>query len=285
MKARRIVARSVLLTLLGGLCVAQSESAAGPVTAPPRMVLLVRQQFQPGKASERRRLEVAMVRAFERLKAPVYWRQLESLTGPQEALYFDPMDSFDHMEKVSAVLADVYARHTELTQAQQAMDELLVSSNTMIAIRRDDLGYRTDSIDLAKARFMEVVEVRVRPGHERDFAEAAKIMGAAHEGAKVNAAAMVYQVQSGTPGPTFLVFLPMRSLSELDEILALGREVRRATAEGGRLGEIERDAYISSETNLYAASPDQSHVSEEFAASDPEYWKPAKPAAGAKKNQ
>jgi hypothetical protein len=45
-----------------------------------------------------------------------------------------------------------------------------------------------------------------------------------------------------------------------------------------RVQRIARAAYAHTESNLYAISPEKSHVSKEFAAGDPEFWTPKPPA-------
>jgi hypothetical protein len=40
--------------------------------------------------------------------------------------------------------------------------------------------------------------------------------------------------------------------------------------------QIAREAYASTESNLYSIKPEKSHVSKEFAAGDPEFWTPTK---------
>jgi hypothetical protein len=85
---------------------------------------------------------------------------------------------------------------------------------------------------------------------------------------------VVYQVNTGMPSPTFLAFVPMRTLSENDSYLARAPKLREAEGEvnADRMHQIARDAYESSESNLYAISPATSHVPKEFADGDPDFW-------------
>jgi hypothetical protein len=140
-------------------------------------------------------------------------------------------------------------------------------------------------IDLSKARFMRVLEVRLLPGHEGDFAESFRILSAAYERINSDTPWVVYQVNVGMPLPTFLVFVPMSALRQNDDLLARRRTLQEAEGEDGeqRMQQIARDAYASTESNLYGVSPEMSHVSKEFAAGDPEFWslKPAISKAGA----
>ena len=90
----------------------------------------------------------------------------------------------------------------------------------------------------------------------------------------------------GTPSPTFFAFVPMRTLAQNDDLLNLRDLVHEAEGEADeRMQQIARAAYAHTESNLYAISPEKSHVSKEFAAGDPEFWtpKPTAPMSGAAK--
>ena len=119
-------------------------------------------------------------------------------------------------------------------------------------MRRDDLGYRPQSINLSKARYMRVIEVRLNPGHESDFIEAFRILSHAYETIKADTSWVVYQVNVGMPTPTFIVFLPMRALKQNDDLLNWRRSLREAEGEkaSNRMEQIARDAYAATESNL-----------------------------------
>jgi hypothetical protein len=109
-----------------------------------------------------------------------------------------------------------------------------------------------------------------------DFSEAVKIVRAAYEKLGVVQHWATYQVASGMPGPAYLLFLPLKSLEEVDA--GLGREKALREAEGEdnatKLQKIAADAYISSESNIFAFSPKMSYPSKEWIAGDPEFWTP-----------
>jgi hypothetical protein len=269
---------------------AQLDKAPHPAGEPPKMLLLVHREVKSGKEAERQKLEAAMSRACDHLKVPNSWIDLESLTGFPEALSFDPFDSFAHVDIAFAEWRRIFAKHPGIAHLQEQIKALVSSERTIIAVRRDDLGYRALSIDLSKARFLRVLEVRLLPGHERDFDESFKMLGEAYEKIKANTPWVVYQVNVGMPSPTFLVFVPMRALQQNDDLLSWRRALREA--EGGeasaRMEHVAREAYQSTESNLYFISPETSHVSKEFAEGEPEFWshkalaapKPAPPKDG-----
>ena len=283
MKSKRPLVGVILLFLTHvSTGAAQTENPASRPTAPPKLVLLVHQQFKFGSENARQKLETSVVRACDRLAVPNSWIDLQSITGPPEALSFDPFDSFEQVDSAFVGWRQLFASHPQLASLQQQIRELETSESTIIAVQRDDLGYRVDRTDLSKARFMRVLEVRLRPGHESDFVESFKLLGAAYEKINADMPWVVYQANVGMSSPSFLVFVPMRALKENDAYLARAPKLRAAEGDVGfdRMQQIARDAYTSTESNLYAVSPETSHVFKEFSDGDPDFWSP-RPSAGA----
>jgi hypothetical protein len=284
------VIRALAATVLLGLvCVPNSSGqdnnaanpAVSPALAPPYLLVLVHQEVLYGKATARRRLEVATTRICNRIDVPSSWIDLQSVTGPRQVLFFDPYDSFEQLEQSSAGWGQVYAAHPDLARMQEEIDALLKSEDTTIALRRDDLGYLLDHIDLSETRFMRVVEVRLLPGHEDDFVEASRILSDAYEKVGQDTPWVVYQVKFGMESPGFLVFMPMPALKQNDDILSWDEDLRKAEGEEGvrRLEQIAREGYVSTKSNLYAVSAEMSHVSKEVAAGNPSFWTPSPEAA------
>jgi hypothetical protein len=262
---------------------AQTQKAASTATAPPKILLLVHQQFKFGSEGTRQSLEARIARACNHLDVPNSWIDLQSITGPPEAFSFDPFDSFEHVENAYVVWAQFYAAHPDLGNLQEQVRALETSESTIIAVRRDDLGYRVSRIDLSKAHFVRVLEVRLRPGREGEFVESFKLLSAAYERIDADMPWVVYQANVGMPSPAFLVFVPMRALKENDAYLARAAKLREAEGEAGydRMQQIARDAYVSTESNLYAISPEMSHVPKEIVDGDPDFWL-SKPSASVK---
>ncbi len=265
----------VLFFSLAGSLIAstQDQTSVSTAGAPPKLLLLVHREIKFGKAGERQKLEASLTRAFDRLTVPNSWIDLQSITGPPKALSFDPFDSFEHLGRAAHDWGRIFAAHPELARMQEEIEA-----------RRDDLGYRPDSIDLSQARFLRVLEVRILPGHESDFVEAFEILGEAYQKIKADLPWMVYQVNIGVPSPAFLIFVPMRTLQQNDDLLSWRKSLREAEGEvaARRMDEIARDAYVSAESNLCVVSPEMSHVSKEFAHGDPEFWTPRRPPENAK---
>jgi hypothetical protein len=281
MNGIRAVAATLFLSLVCASNVSGQDNSppnppVNPAHAPPYLLVLVRQEILYGKATARQRLEVAKTRIFNRIDAPSSWIDLQSLTGPRHVLFFDPFDSFEEIEQSSAAWAQVYTAHPDVARMQEEIDALLKTEDTTIAVRRDDLGYLVDHIDLSTTRFMRVVEVRLLPGHEDDFVEASRIIGEAYVKIGEETPWVVYQVKSGMESPVFYVFMPMPALRQNDDLLVWEEDLRKAESEDDtkRLDQIAREGYVSAKSTLYAVNAEMSHVSKELAAGDPGFWTP-----------
>lgn len=271
----------VLIALLAagisaGVCFGQDEKVAELSVSPPNLLLLRRQEVAAGKRGDSQRLAVSVSRACDRLGTPSFWISLDSLTVAHESLSFDPFDSFKDWEQAQIAWNELYNAHPELLRWNEELAALLASEQTSFAVRRDDLGYLSDSINLSQVRYMRVVEVHLFPGHQDEFAEGLRILADAYKKMQADSPWMVYQVDVGGPLPVFLIFLPMSVLSKNDDLLKWQWGVPEAAGEeaGARLSEITRGSYASVESNLYAVRPEKSHVSKEFADGDAEFWRP-----------
>ena len=249
---------ATVIVLLGTSSWPQTPAVAPNPAAAPKVLLLVYQQFLPGRGGARQALERDVAGSFDRLAAPISWIELESLTGPPQALFVDPANSFAEIEKAGGVLAQIYGTHPDLAQSQQQIEDVVANSRTVTAVLRDDLSVNAGSLNLAKARFLRVRIIQVRPERESDFVNAWKESRLTMQATKSWAA---YQVNGGLSDLTFLILEPLRSMQDVDE--ALPNAVQQTTPLG---------AANSSETNLYAIHPEMSHVSKEFAAGDPTFW-------------
>jgi hypothetical protein len=272
-----MVAAFVLICVGGAT--GQTKDSARPEAAAPKFVVLVYARFPFNKTTESGKALAAAARACAGLNVPNSWIVMDSVTGEPEVLSFDPFDSFAHIGKAFAEWGPIYAAHSELGKFQAQINGALASQRTIVAERRDDLSYRENRIDLSKARFLRVLEVRLHPGHEGEFAEAFKKLTAAYEKTESDLPWVVYQVDVGMPSPTFFAFVSMRTLAQNDDLLNLRDRLHEAEGEAAeRMQQIARAAYAHTESNLYAISPEKSHVSKEFAAGDPEFWTPKPPA-------
>jgi hypothetical protein len=190
---------------------------------------------------------------------------------------FEPLDSYEHWEQSLVEWNNFCIQHPEVARLQDEIDRVSGSERKTFALRRDDVGYLADTIDLSEMHYMRVLEVRLFAGHEDEFIESLSVLSDAYKKVQADTPWVVYQVDMGTSGPTFLILFPLATLAQNDNFLAIQRAL--LDAQGGEAAEhakqVARESYASAQSTLYAVKPGLSHVSKEFAEGDPDFWRPA----------
>ena len=252
---------------------------------PPPILSIYREQVKPGKGGAHEKNELAWVQALAKAKAPAHYIAMTSVTGPDEAWFIEARDSFASVQKDQEAIMGNAALSAEIDAITARDGELLTASSHMLAVRRDDLGYRVGGRDIAKMRYVAATTIHVKPGYERDFVAFRKVVNEAHEKANMDEQWSAWEVISGAPSGTFLIFQPLASMAEMDGYRDMhGKEYQETMGEDNRarMRDLTREAIQSSTNQVFAFNPKMSHVTAEFAARDPEFWTP-KPAAETKK--
>ncbi len=272
-----ILAMGVALGAASSL-LAQEKAPMGP----PKVLQIFREEVKYGRGSAHEKNEAAYVAAFKRAKWPTTYLAVASLTGPGEAWFLTGYDSFEAWEKDNKAAEKATALQAELAQLGEKDAEYVSNGRSIAAFHRADLDYNAP-VNIGQMRYFRINTYRVRPGHEPDFVEAAKTVRATYEKLGVEVHWAVYQVSSGMPSPTFLVFVPTKSLKEIDEGLARVMAFQEALGEenGKKLQKMAAEGYLSTESNIFAFSPKMSYAPKAWVDADPDFWAP-KPKAAAK---
>jgi len=257
---------------------AQENNTDQATAGPPKFLNMVHQELKPGRSGAYAEMETSIARIYSRENIPVFWVELGSITGPAEVLYLNLFDSSEEMAKAMDALSTGLAAHPELVQMQDRLLQENTSNGTsVLGVRRDDMGYRANTIDFSKMRVLRLSTVFAHPGYERAFMETEWSLSEASNKVHARSAWAVYEVVGGLPEPSFVIVTPMQSLQEIDGIFEASESVK--TTEGGaleqHLQELARIAYGTSDTRLFAVGPRMSRVSKKFAASDADFWAPA----------
>jgi hypothetical protein len=127
---------------------------------------------------------------------------------------------------------------------------------------------------MAKVRFFQVMTLRVRPGFEMLFEQAAKAYASAAKRVNPDVSYRMYAVVAGMPGPTFLVFSTVENYAEFDGKLRDEQALWKAANadELEALHKFGAEGLIETEVNRYRLDPRQSYVPKETRDKDPEFW-------------
>jgi len=289
MKKSFFLLMTISLCLLGMVQAVAQTPAPG---APPAVLQIFREEVKQGKNAAHETVEAGYVQAFTKAKFPSYYLGMAAVSGPNEAWFTVAYDSFAALEKDRQSIEKTPALAQQLAQLDQQDGEFRTGGRILLAVYRRELSIRPDRVmaNVPRSRYFNILTARARPGRDAEFAQAIRIYLAALEKADENAAGAAYQVVSGAPAGTYLFFIPMKSLQEIDANRARESAVNQALGaeDGQKLLKLISEVFLTNESAIFAFSPKMSYVSKEFAAADPDFWTPkpkaaAKPAAAPKK--
>jgi hypothetical protein len=249
--------------------------------APPKVLLIVREEIKPGTMPTHNRHAAEFAGIFSKLQTPNHRIAMVPVAGNEnEVIYITPAESFGELEKMmKATDAKMAAPGAGMQSQRDRLDKeapaLHSGMRDMLAIYRPELSFNP-GVPIAQMRYFSITTIRVRPGHDAQYADyVQKIVNVGRTKAKVDDLHVAgFQIISGAQGGTYMFFRPMKSLSEFDN--PIGRKVREAMGDDMRkdADKAVGEAIMSSDTNLYAFMPSMSYVAKEFAAGDPDFWQP-----------
>lgn len=258
-----------LLAAAGGPLAAQQLP-----TSQPRLLQIYREQITTGHEAAHVITERGWPAAFARAQTPDYYLAMESMTGRPEVWYVSPWASYTAWGAAMTRDRANLDLSSELAQVAAADAAHVDGYDILEAMARPDLSHGSFP-DLNKMRFWEISVWRLRPGHDRQFAEATAAYKQVVTRAAPNARWRTYQVTSGMPGPTYIIFVSTESFGQFDAMMAEGdAAMQKATAE--EMAGFEtffQQSVISMVSNKFRLSPSMSYVSAETKATDPAFWK------------
>jgi len=246
---------------------------------PPKVLLIQREFVKPGKGgSTHEKSESAFVQAFAKAKWPTHYLAVDAMSGRPRSLFLVGYDSFEAWEKdVTATQKDA-TLSSAVDHALAADGELLSDTDQTIATYREDQSLRASG-DIAHDRLFEISLYQVKPGHRKQWDELVKLVMGGYE--KVpDAHWATYEVNYGQqPSTTYVIFVALKAAREIDEAFGHDKDFVAAMGEDGmkKLGELEREAVETTQTNLFAFNPKMSYASPDWVKADPDFWKPKAP--------
>ncbi len=278
---RKLIGFFVVLGFLG-IAVAQEQQQG--MNLPPKVLVIAREFLKPGKnGTPHEKAELAYVQALKRANEPVHYLALNSLSGKTSALFVIPFDSLEAWEKDTLWAQNNAALSAALDRANIADGELLESTDQGVFVYNDEYSFHP-AVDMPHMRYFEIEAFQIRPGHHAEWDEAVKLVKAAYEKALPGAHWETYEEILGGRNH-FIVFTPMRSMSELDRELMADKQFLSAIGPDGmkKLEELMAASVESSTNDLFAFNPKMSYTSRDWIDADPNFWKPKPAPVAAKK--
>jgi len=269
-----------LMIATGGATPARAQTMP---TTQPMFLHIVREQVKVGRSGEHSRWEAGWPAAFEKAKFPDIYIALQTVTGHSEVWYVEAFASQAAYGESSARQDADPVLSAETGRLLRGDAEFVSEVTQIQAVARPDLSHGTFP-DLATMRFWAITTFKVKPGHDDDFAAAAKAWASASARSAPSANWRTYEVVAGAPGGTFLVFGSVASFGEFDKEMASGEATYKGLTfdERSALNKFDTEASLGTVTNRFRLDPRQSYVPAETRQKDPAFWMP-KAASPAKK--
>ena len=267
-----------------GLCLSCVAPLAAQLSAPPeevpapKVLMVIQEHVKEGREAAHAKSEEAWPRLFAKGNVTSHYIGMTAESGPSDAWFLEPYSSFAAMQKERAAIQhSALAPDLEVANVQDG--DLRTGSRTLLSVFRADLSYHpAEAIaSLPKCRFMSVNVLRIKYGHDADLAQAARMLIDGGEKSNSDQPVLAYQVISGAPTGTYLLFSPLDSLARMDTAPARDAAARQAMGDRSQkhFDTLLPEIVQSSESLLFSLSPAMSYVSKEFAAADPAFWLPA----------
>jgi hypothetical protein len=268
--------RRIILLLGLSLVFSLSLSAQDQTTPPPKVMVIVRENLKPGKAgTTHESSESAFVNAFKAAKWPQHYFAADSQSGAPRSLFFVGYDSLAAWEKDTQATQKNATLSAALDRATAADAELLTSYETSTFTFRDDLSYHAP-VDIPHMRYFEILRFHVRAGHENDWETSSKMYVDNLPKVVPDAHWAVYQEMYGQGGSVYLVFIPRKSLAEIDAGTDDFKKFAGVLGPDGlkRLADLTSAAVDEQQSNLFAFNPRESYPPDEWVKADPAFWNP-----------
>jgi hypothetical protein len=276
-----------LVVLAGSPVLAQQSAAANQdqeqsmasadMSKPAPIMVIYKEDVKPGRVPAHDQLEASYARTYSKMPGSRYYLAMNSVTGPNQAWFMQPYSSLEEVAKEAQAneQAPMPVR-ASLRQIAAGEVENLTDQKAITTVYREDLSFNASMKNVPQSRYCEVVTYRVLPGHDAEFAEAAKLVRTAYEKANIPMQWATYQVFAGAPAGTYYVFRTVDSLDKLDPTnMKMMQAVNTALGEDGekRLMGLVSNGQISRELNIYAFNPQTSYAPPEFVEAD-SFWAP-----------
>lgn len=255
-------------TMLSAGAVAAQDDA----NAPPPVLQVSVESVRGGRGGAHTALEQRWAETFRRAGVPVYWLGATTETGPDQAWFFTGLGGIGDIEGMDQAIDSSPGLGGASALLRQADQDNVSETRSFLARYRADLSMPGPH-PVATGRYFNLTTFRVRPGHENDFEEAAKLYATVMTDANADANWATYQVVSGMPGPTFIVFSLMKSLSEMDpgaDAAAIQKAMTDDREE--KFSELASSGIISTTNMILRFQPRMSTLPDEFTSQDPSFW-------------
>ena len=239
----------------------------------PEILRITREQVLPGKEAAHARVTAERSRYLAGVPWPTVSIALRPVTGPGDVLILTGYKSLADWGRDRNEIAKTPSLSAKLEQFAAQIGELVSQRREISAEFQDEISYRS-KYDWSKMRYVDVITILLKAGHGDEYLENRKIVVDAHTKAAVDEHMLIYQVSSGRPGTTFLIFRPVETFEGLNLEKAHGDRYLKILGKENRdrLHVLFAASDDTQEEEYYAVDPAMSYVTPAWAGVDKSFW-------------
>lgn len=263
--------RSSTMFVIAAVAAAATPLAAQVRTSQAAVINIGREFEKPGHFGMHEAVEKRWAALNRQYGYPITYTALSAVSGQAEVWYVSAYDGIAAWGKSGVWGSDNPAYMAALSKIAAEDGEHLSGFSSMQAAAVPAASYGAYP-DMSKVRVYSVLTVTMRQGMENAFTGIAQQYAAIIKAKGVETGWRSYQVISGAPAGTYLVFTSYPSWDAVEAIRKAtdAAMMSAAPADMEAMGKSMRDAVASSTTRFFTVNPTQSLAPKEW-ASDP-FW-------------
>lgn len=272
MKDRTIFSLALSSFFVASAALAIAQDAG--TNAPPNVLVIQREYLKPGKSGAIHiKSEGNFIKASNDAKWPTRYIAMDSLSGPSRALFMFRYDSFEAYGKDQEAQNANAKFAAAIDAASLADGELLTRYDSQAFLYHPEMSLHA-SVDVPHQRYWEFSSFRIKPGHDAEWAELAKMYVEGFSKFPNSHWAMYESKWGENNGGLWVVINPMRTLDEADKGLADDKAFFAAQGEANmkHAGELAAACIESVQTNLFVVNAKESYVDAGWAKAAPEIY-------------
>jgi hypothetical protein len=272
MKKMLTAVAALSCAIAGGATLLHAQDAA--MEQPPKLLVIGREMVKFGKVAGHEKNEAAFAKAFAAAKMPGRYLATTTISGPDEAWFFQGFDSYADWEKADK-FGDQPSIEAVMTPLMEKDADYVSEGSQIIATYNDKWSYQP-AMNMAEMRYFELETIRIRTGHDKDWEDLVALYNATAAKINLDEHDIFYEVHYGAPDGTIYIFTPRKSRGELDGAMATGKAFQSALGAEGqqKWSKLLQAAIEADSTELLQFSPRMSYPPDDWVKADPDFWKP-----------
>jgi len=251
------------------------ELGAEPVPLPPAEVMHITQAgIKPGGMPALARNRAAVGRALDTINSPRTTIALTSITGAEEVWLIDFCAGLGDLEQDRQLIERAPGLRNELDTLSEQEADFFSTKGGVIGLFLKHLSYRLETCDWSQVRYVEIITAHVRPGKHPEYLEYRRMSQAAHNKGGIEGPLLVYKI-NGYKGLVWMIFRPLKSLRQHDELRAQGFGEPLTPEEDRKMVELRATSYEYSENRFFRVDPQMSQVPRRWSEINPAFWRPS----------